>query len=78
VDENPRSATVRTLTNCELFYISKETFIEFLNRSVDLKLRFYLNCVGNLVVRLRELDDNYVISQYQLWQSALKKEDSSK
>jgi CRP-like cAMP-binding protein len=75
IDENPRSATVRSLTNCELFYISKETFIAFLNKSTDLKLKFYQNCVSNLVVRLRELDDNYVISQYQLWQSALKKEE---
>jgi CRP-like cAMP-binding protein len=75
VDENPRSATVRSLTNCELFYISKEIFNAFLNKSPDLKLKFYTNCVNNLVVRLRELDDNYVISQYQLWQSALKKED---
>jgi CRP-like cAMP-binding protein len=76
IDENPRSATIRTLTNTELFYISKDTFIEFLDRSPDLKLRFYTNCVSNLVVRLRELDDNYVISQYQLWQSALKKEET--
>lgn len=74
VDDNPRSATVKALTNCELFYISKDSFIEFLNRSSDLKLRFYTNCIQNLVVRLRELDDNYVISQYQLWQIALKKE----
>jgi CRP/FNR family cyclic AMP-dependent transcriptional regulator len=74
IDDNPRSATVKTVTPCELFYISKDSFTEFLNRSPDLRLRFYTNCVTNLVVRLRELDDNYVISQYQLWQVALKKE----
>jgi CRP-like cAMP-binding protein len=74
VDENPRSATVRALTDCHLFYISKESFTQFLETSTDLKLRFYESCVKNLVGRLRELDDNYVISQYQLWKTALKKE----
>lgn len=74
VDENPRSATVRALTDCTLFYISKETFERFLSSSSDLKLRFYESCVKNLVTRLRDLDDNYVISQYQLWKTALKKE----
>jgi len=74
VDENPRSATVRALTDVQLFYISKETFNSFLERSSDLKLRFYGACVRSLVARLRELDDNYVISQYQLWKVALQKE----
>jgi CRP-like cAMP-binding protein len=74
VDENPRSATVRALTDCHLFYISKDSFEHFLGASSDLRLRFYDACVKNLVGRLRELDDNYVISQYQLWKTALKKE----
>jgi CRP-like cAMP-binding protein len=74
VDENPRSATVRALTDCHLFYISKDSFETFLGSSSDLKTRFYESCVKNLVGRLRELDDNYVISQYQLWKTALKKE----
>ncbi len=76
-DDSPRSATVCSLTHCDLFYISKDTFIQFLNQSSDLKLRFYTHCVNNLISRLRELDDNYVISQYQLWQNALKKEERS-
>lgn len=74
IDENPRSATVKALTDCQLFYVSKEAFTGFLSRSSDLKTRFYDSCIKNLVARLRELDDNYVISQYQLWKSALKKE----
>ena len=74
VDENPRSATVRALTDCHVFYISKETFTQLLESSSDLKLRFFEACVKNLVSRLRELDDNYVISQYQLWKTAMKKE----
>ncbi|OFZ71828.1 MAG: hypothetical protein A3K03_04385 [Bdellovibrionales bacterium RIFOXYD1_FULL_44_7] len=74
IDDNPRSATVRGLTDCHLFFISKESFFSFLNSSSSLKLRFYESCVHGLVGRLRELDDNYVISQYQLWKTALKKE----
>ncbi len=74
VDENPRSATVRALSNCYLFYISKDSFVAFLDRSADLKVRFFEACVKTMVGRLRELDDNYVISQYQLWKTALQKE----
>ncbi len=73
VDENSRSATVRALTNCQLFYISKESFIQFLHTSSERKNRFYEKCIKDLVERLRELNDGYVISQYQLWKSALKK-----
>ena len=77
VDDNPRSATVRTLSNVDLFYISKDSFLQFLGNSSDLKLRFYLSTIKTLVARLRELDDNYVISQYQLWQTALRKENGN-
>lgn len=74
IDDNPRSATVRAVTDTQLFHISKDAFHHFLDSSGDLKLRFYESCVRDLVARLRELDDNYVISQYQLWKTALKKE----
>lgn len=74
VDDNPRSATVRAQTNCRLFYISKDQFYEFLKQSGDLKLKFFESCIHTIVSRLRELDDNYVISQYQLWKAAFKKE----
>ncbi|MFL5815497.1 MAG: cyclic nucleotide-binding domain-containing protein [Bdellovibrionia bacterium] len=74
VDNNPRSATVKALTECDLFFVSKEAFQALLNHSPATKVRFYESCVKHLVARLRELDDNYVISQYQLWKIALKKE----
>ncbi len=77
VDDNPRSATVKALSDCHLFYISKDSFERFLSGSVDRKARFYESCSKNLVGRLRELDDNYVISQYQLWKTALKKENAA-
>lgn len=74
IDNNPRSATVKALAECDLLYISKEAFQSLLNHSPATKVRFYESCVRHLVTRLRELDDNYVISQYQLWKIALKKE----
>lgn len=74
IDDNPRAASVKSLTPTKLFFISKEAFHSFLNQSADLKLRFYSSCVKSLVNRLRELNDNYVVSQYQLWQTAIKKE----
>lgn len=74
IDNNPRSATVKALTDCQLFLINKEAFHRFLNQSAEIKLKFYDSCIKTLIGRLRELDDNYVISQYQLWKVALKKE----
>ena len=74
VDDNGRSATVRALTDCKVFVISKEAFAGFLNASTERRTRFYERCIKTLVDRLRELNDGYVISQYQLWKSALKKE----
>lgn len=75
IDDSTRSATVRSLTSCTLFFISKDVFQQFLNSTPGLNLRFYSDCVRILVSRLRTLDDNYVISQFQLWQTALRKEE---
>ncbi len=74
IDEQPRSATVRALVDCQLFFISKDAFHQFIGQANDLKARFYESCIQDLVGRLRELDENYVVSQYQLWRSAVKKE----
>ncbi len=78
VDENPRSATVRALTETAAFFIPKDNFTSFIDQSSDLKVKFFSSCVKTLVLMLRELDDNYVISQYQLWQSALRKQGDSR
>ncbi len=74
IDNNPRSATVRALTDCHMFFLSREAFQKFLSTSIDLKLRFYESCIRTIVQRVRQLDESYVISQYQLWKTALKKE----
>ena len=74
-DEGPRAATVRALTQCELLFVPKDGFTQFVNASVERRIRFYESCIKALVDRLRELDDSYVMSQYQLWQTALKHKD---
>ncbi len=74
IDEAPRSATVKAMSPVSLFYIPKDSFQDFLNKSDELRARFYQNCVETLVGRLRLLDDSYVTSQYLLWKRALKKE----
>ena len=76
VDDKPRSATVRALTPCQLFYVSKDNFQQFLDQSKDRKLRFYESCVHTIVSRLRELDENYVVSQYQLWKAAFQRKEA--
>ncbi|MBL7716390.1 MAG: cyclic nucleotide-binding domain-containing protein [Bdellovibrionales bacterium] len=71
VDEGPRSATVRALTRCHLYYIDKEKFMKWLAQSNDRRQRFLSDCIADLITRLRELDDSYVINQYQLWRTAV-------
>jgi CRP/FNR family transcriptional regulator, cyclic AMP receptor protein len=70
IDENPRSATVRALSDTQTFFISRDSFQSFINQSKDLKQRFYESCIRTLVMRLREVGDGYVISQYQLWKAS--------
>jgi len=72
VDSRPRSATVQSLTACTLFHIGKQEFRALLEANPGLKLRFFEICVEQLVGRLRTLNDDYVVSQYQLWKKALK------
>jgi len=71
VDDQPRSATVRTLIPTTLFHIDKSVFQRILDSRPEMKIRFLENCVQDLVHRLRDVDENYVVSQYQLWKSAM-------
>ncbi len=72
VDSLPRSASVQSLTECTLLLIGKEEFQQFLGSAPERKMRFLEGCIQQLVGRLRTLNDDYVVSQYQLWQKALK------
>ncbi|MEN9722296.1 MAG: hypothetical protein RJB38_282 [Pseudomonadota bacterium] len=71
IDELPRSATVQSLTTCRLFFVDKEAFQRVMLSTPDLRLRFAESCMRLLVGRLRVLNDDYVVSQYQLWHKAL-------
>jgi len=71
IDDQPRSATVRSLLPVKLLHIPKERFMAILASSPSMRDRFHENCIRDLVKRLRELDENYVVSQYQLWKTAI-------
>lgn len=72
VDQEPRSATVRSSLPVKLFHIEKSKFHAFLNKDSNRKLRFMEHALGLIVSRLREVDGNFVVAQYQLWSHALK------
>lgn len=71
--QQPRSATVRTLSFCELLYISSEAFQDFLRGSESRRLSFYESCVQVLIGRLHELDEHYTSNQILLWRTATQK-----
>jgi len=74
VDDNPRSATVKAMTECKLFHLSKDDFWALLQNKHELTSCFYENCTRELIGRLRETDSNYIETRYQLWKAALKGE----
>lgn len=78
IDSNPRSATVRALTDVIAMTIEKQAFDQFINSSTELKLRFYSHALGLLASRLREIDDNFIVAQHQLWSRALQKDEERK
>jgi len=73
IEDGSRSATVRSLTDAQVFFVGKEQFNQFVAQSAELKTRFLESTVKDLCGRLRELDENYVSAQVQLWKFALKK-----
>lgn len=75
IDSNPRSATVRALTDCRTFYVDKKSFDSFLDRDSNRKVKFYKHALTLIATRLREVDENYIVCQYQLWSRALRKDE---
>ncbi len=75
IDSNPRSATVRALTDIMVVHIEKIDFDAFLNQDKDRKIKFYQHALSLIASRLREVDENFIVSQYQLWTRALKNEE---
>lgn len=76
IDRAPRSATVVAEKDCELFELPANAFDQFLKEAGDgTSSRFYRRCSEDLVVRLRQQNADYLISQQLLWRYALRKED---
>jgi CRP-like cAMP-binding protein len=73
VDENPRSATVRALVDSHVFHIPKDRFSEFLAAKPDRRIRFYESCIRDLSSRLKDLNDVFIETQYQLWRNAIQR-----
>jgi len=71
IDDQPRVATVRSLVETRLFNIGSQAFHAFIHESPDRRSKFLEGCVRELARRLRDLDESYVISQYQLWKFAV-------
>jgi CRP/FNR family transcriptional regulator, cyclic AMP receptor protein len=71
IDSNPRSATVRAMTETRTLYIEKIDFDKFIAKNVERKLRFYEHALMMLASRLRDVDENFMVAQYQLWSNAL-------
>ncbi len=71
IDSNPRSATVRAMTESQTLYIEKMDFDRFLAGSAERKMRFYEHALTMLASRLRDVDENFMVAQYQLWSNAL-------
>ena len=70
--EQPRIATVYCETNTTLFFLGEEAFKRAIeDRDDSLKATFYKNCVQSLSKRLRTLNQDYIVSQQQLWKYAL-------
>lgn len=74
VDDSPRSASVRALVDTQTFYLSREEFDKFLNQNKDRKIKFMEGSMKLVISRLRELDENFIVSQYQLWRAVIKNE----
>lgn len=73
LDQNPRAATVKTLTKAKLFCIPRESFLKWIEQNPKTKIKFLESCLRDFILRLKKLDEDYVQNQYQLWKSSLKK-----
>lgn len=71
IDHKPRSATVATQTRVVVYFLDGPALERELAENPLLAQRFYANFARVLSSRLRELDDQYILSQKQLWKHAL-------
>lgn len=67
IDKRPRSATVAADTRVVAYYLDGEVWESASQNDLKLRCSFFENCAVILSTRLRELDEEYILSQKQLW-----------
>lgn len=68
IDSSPRSATVIATQGSYLFELPAGQFAEYLESQPELvQITFYQQIAAELVGRLRNLNEDYVIAQRMLW-----------
>jgi len=73
IDRKPRSATVVAEVKSILFHLDGDVWGKVLEEDPRAAARFFQNFSLVLSNRLRELDEEFILSQKQLWKFALRK-----
>ena len=71
IDRRPRSATVVADSPLVVFYLDGDVWSKVLEDDPRTAARFYNNFALDLSRRLRELDEQFILGQKQLWKFAL-------
>jgi serine phosphatase RsbU (regulator of sigma subunit) len=66
IDSLPRSATVRTVDETEIFRLNKSDFDNLLNANKNIANVFYKNCLNETFSRFRNIVSNFTFSQHIL------------
>jgi len=71
IDNKPRSATVSAQTQVVAYFLDGPPLQSELEKNPQFAKLFYANFAKVLSTRLRELDEQFILSQKQLWKHAL-------
>lgn len=67
IDKQPRSATVAADGDVVVYFLSGTAWEDIAQMHPEIAKKFFENTAKMLSARLRELDDDFVLSQKQLW-----------
>ena len=76
IDRKPRSATIVAEQETVLYHLEGAVWERVLSQDVQTASRFYRNFCLLMASRLRDLDEEFIMSQKQLWKFALSREES--
>lgn len=71
IDKRPRSATVASDSQTVAYYLDGDVWDRAMQDDMRLRCLFFENCALILSARLRELDEEFILSQKQLWRIAI-------